>query len=56
MRKILTAGAGAFALLVAGEAFAQTELVINSFGGAYEKKHRELVIDAFEKANNVKVT
>lgn len=44
------------ALLSPTALFAQTELVINSFGGAYEKKHRELVIEPFEKMHNVKVT
>ena len=48
--------AATFVLLAGGDAFAQAELVINSFGGAYEKRHRELVIEPFEKANNVKVT
>lgn len=36
-------------------ALAQETLVINSFGGAYEQTHRDLVITPFEKANNVKV-
>ncbi|KAB2853453.1 MAG: extracellular solute-binding protein, partial [Bauldia sp.] len=53
---MLSAGLAALALLVSGQAFAQRELVINSFGGAYEKKHRELVIEPFEKMHNVKVT
>ena len=44
------------ALMTPTALFAQTELVINSFGGAYEKKHRELVIEPFEKMHNVKVT
>ena len=56
MRKLLMLGAGLVALFAMGDAVAQTELVINSFGGAYEKKHRELVIEPFEKANNVKIT
>ena len=29
--------------------------MINSFGGAYEKTHRELVIEPFEKMHNVKI-
>jgi putative spermidine/putrescine transport system substrate-binding protein len=48
--------AASFVLLAGGDALAQVELVINSFGGAYEKRHRELVIEPFEKANNAKVT
>ena len=40
---------------LAGAAGAQTTLVINSFGGAYEKIHRELVITPFEEANDVEV-
>lgn len=43
------------AALAAPTAFAQTTLVINSFGGSYEKIHRDLVIDSFEKMHNVKV-
>ena len=38
-----------------GTAAAQETLVINSFGGAYEKIHRELVIEPFEKAHDVEV-
>ena len=38
-----------------GTVAAQETLVINSFGGAYEKIHRELVIEPFEKAHNVEV-
>jgi putative spermidine/putrescine transport system substrate-binding protein len=56
MRKPFFAAIATIAFLQAGTALAQTELVINSFGGAYEKRHRELVIEPFEKANNVKVT
>lgn len=43
------------ALGLSGIASAQQTLVINSFGGDYEKAHRELVITPFEKQNNVKV-
>ena len=42
-------------LAVGGTAFAADELVINSFGGSYEKLHRKLVITPFEKQHNVKV-
>ena len=56
MRKPFFAAIATIALFQGSTALAQTELVINSFGGAYEKKHRELVIEPFEKANNVKVT
>lgn len=38
-----------------GTASSQETLVINSFGGSYEKTHRELVITPFEKAHNVTV-
>jgi putative spermidine/putrescine transport system substrate-binding protein len=44
------------AVAVCSPAIAQQRtLTINSFGGAYEQTHRKAVIDAFEKANNVKV-
>lgn len=33
----------------------ERELVINSFGGSYEKVHRDLVIEPFEKQYGVKV-
>ncbi|MBL8702826.1 MAG: ABC transporter substrate-binding protein [Alphaproteobacteria bacterium] len=56
MRNQLFAAVGLATVLASATALAQTELVINSFGGAYEKKHRELVIEPFEKANNVKIT
>lgn len=37
-------------------AFAQqTTLVVNSWGGVYEKLHKQLVFEPFEKANNVKI-
>jgi putative spermidine/putrescine transport system substrate-binding protein len=52
-RKYIVAALGAG--MLAAPAAAQQELVINSFGGAYEKLHRELVIDAFEKQHNVKI-
>jgi putative spermidine/putrescine transport system substrate-binding protein len=39
----------------AAGAAAQTTLVINSFGGAYEELHRKLVITPFERQHNVKV-
>lgn len=41
--------------LGATTAAAQQELVINSFGGAYEKLHRDLVITPFEKQYNARV-
>lgn len=55
MHSKIFAGVGLLALVAAGGAVAQTELVINSFGGAYEREHRKLVIEPFEKANNVKI-
>ena len=42
-------------IALGGTVAAQDTLVINSFGGAYEKLHRELVITPFEQANNVRV-
>lgn len=33
----------------------QTTLVVNSWGGPYEKLHRELVFEPFEKAHDVKI-
>ena len=42
-------------LTFAGSATAQETLVINSFGGDYEKMHRELVITPFEEMYDVKV-
>lgn len=45
----------AIAALVAGQATAQTRLVINSFGGAYEEAHRRLVIEPFEQMHGVEI-
>lgn len=44
-------------LLSASAALAQAPatLVVNSWGGAYEKLHRKLVFEPFEKAHNVKI-
>jgi putative spermidine/putrescine transport system substrate-binding protein len=42
-------------MLAAMPSFAQDELVINSFGGSYEKTHRDLVITPFEEKYGVKV-
>lgn len=53
--KAIAALAAAASLMAGGQATAQEKLVINSFGGSYEKFHRELVITPFEKENNVKV-
>ena len=47
--------AATFVLLAGGDAFAQAELVINSFGGAYEQAHRKCVIDPFVAATKAKV-
>ena len=53
---ILTSVIGATALAaLAHGAVAQETLTINSFGGDYEKIHRELVITPFEEMYNVKV-
>jgi putative spermidine/putrescine transport system substrate-binding protein len=34
---------------------AQQTLVVNSWGGPYEKLHKELIFEPFEKAHNVKI-
>ncbi|MEM7446269.1 MAG: extracellular solute-binding protein, partial [Pseudomonadota bacterium] len=41
--------------LLAGTALAQETFVINSFGGAYEEAHRQLVIEPFEEMYGVEV-
>ena len=53
-RRTLLASAAALAFCSPAIAQQRT-LVINSYGGAYEQTHRKAVIDAFEKANNVKI-
>lgn len=55
MRKTNLIAFAATVALAASPAVAQKELVINSFGGSYEKLHRELVITPFEKKYDVKV-
>ena len=55
IRKTLAALTAAAVMAVTGQASAEDKLVINSFGGSYEKIHRELVITPFEKQNNVKI-
>lgn len=44
-------------LLTTTASFAQEKptLVVNSWGGPYEKLHKKLVFEPFEKANNVKI-
>lgn len=44
-------------MLVTTAAIAQEQatLVVNSWGGPYEKLHKELVFEPFAKANNVKI-
>jgi len=57
-KKSMVCVIGFFALMSIGWAqvgSAQTTLVINSFGGAYEEAHRKLVIEPFEKMYNVQV-
>lgn len=54
-RTILNTVAALATFAFANTAMAQETLVINSFGGDYEKIHRELVITPFEEMNNVKV-
>jgi putative spermidine/putrescine transport system substrate-binding protein len=34
---------------------AQETLVVNSWGGPYEKLHKQIIFEPFEKANNVKI-
>ncbi len=57
MRKSIQIGAALTlaASLYASSVLAEDELVINSFGGAYEKIHRDLVITPFEEEYGVKV-
>ena len=51
----VTAAAAALTVALAGQALAEDTLVINSFGGSYEKTHRDLVITPFEKKYGVTV-
>lgn len=53
--KLFTAMGAVAAMALAQGATAQETLVINSFGGDYEKIHRELVITPFEKEHGVTV-
>jgi putative spermidine/putrescine transport system substrate-binding protein len=53
--RLVTMASALAITLFAPLTLAQQTLVINSFGGDYEKTHRALVITPFEKANNVKV-
>jgi putative spermidine/putrescine transport system substrate-binding protein len=39
----------------ASAAAAQETLVVNSWGGPYEKLHKQIIFEPFEKANNVKI-
>jgi len=56
MKKIVRAAAMTALLAATSSAFAQgTTLVVNSWGGAYEKLHKQLVFEPFEKVNNVKI-
>lgn len=56
MKRLIVSLLGAFFLFCGLQtAAAETTLVINSFGGAYETAHRKLVIEPFEKMYNVKV-
>ena len=52
---LTTAAATALAVALAGQSLAEDTLVINSFGGSYEKTHRDLVITPFEKKYGVTV-
>ncbi len=54
-RKWLGAIGAVSLFALATDASAQGTLTINSFGGAYEKIHRELVITPFEQMYDVKV-
>lgn len=55
MKKIVHAAAMAALLATTTSVFAQKTLVVNSWGGPYEKLHKQLVFEPFEKANNVKI-
>lgn len=56
MRKLMSSVVVATMLAAtAGFAQDQTTLVVNSWGGPYEKLHKELVFEPFAKAHNVKI-
>lgn len=55
MKKFVRAAAMTTLLAATTGVFAQQTLVVNSWGGPYEKLHKELVFEPFEKANNVKI-
>ena len=56
MKKIFRAAAMAALMVATAGVWAQeTTLVVNSWGGAYENLHKQLVFEPFEKANNVKI-
>ncbi|UZX45250.1 ABC transporter substrate-binding protein (plasmid) [Agrobacterium sp. 13-2099-1-2] len=40
---------------ITSSALAQETLVVNSWGGTYEKLQKQLIFEPFEKANNVKI-
>tara|TARA_R110000787_G_scaffold16622_70_gene51992 strand:+ start:18922 stop:19962 length:1041 start_codon:yes stop_codon:yes gene_type:complete len=54
-RRNFTAALAVGAALIATPVLAQDTLIINSFGGSYEKTHRDLVITPFEKKYGVTV-
>jgi len=56
MNRLLSGLLGLTVLVGAAQvAVGEPKLVINSFGGAYEKAHRALVIEPFEKQNGCKI-
>lgn len=55
LKRITSIAAAAAVFGFTGGAFAADTLVINSFGGSYEKTHRKLVIEPFEKKYGVTV-
>lgn len=56
MKAFVGAAVTAVILATASAAGAQERtLVVNSWGGAYEKLHKQLVFEPFEKAHNVKI-
>ena len=56
MKVITTFAASGIAALMATSALAAGETItINSFGGAYEKAHRQCIIDPFEKETGATV-
>ncbi|KRA60520.1 ABC transporter substrate-binding protein [Rhizobium sp. Root651] len=50
-----TAALVAGTAILSSSALAQETLIVNSWGGTYEKLQKELIFEPFERANNVKI-